>query len=49
MLFTAFVWGSLIVETARSTGANILLTLDLQHGQEIDDLRIVNPFASADL
>ena len=41
-------WDSLIVETARSAGAEILFTEDLQHGQEIDGLRIVNPF-SADL
>ena len=38
-------WDSLIVETARKAGAKILFTEDLQHGQEIDDLRIVNPFA----
>ena len=41
-------WDSLIVETARNTGAEILFTEDLQHGQEIDGLRIVNPFADAD-
>lgn len=34
----------LIVETARNAGAEILFTEDLQHGQEIDGLRIVNPF-----
>ena len=38
-------WDSLIVETARSVGAEILFTENLQHGQEIDGLRIVNPFA----
>ena len=42
-------WDSLIVETARSAGAAILYTEDLQHGQEIDGLRIVNPFASTQL
>ena len=41
-------WDSLIVETARSAGAAFLFTEDLQHGQEIDGLRIVNPFAAAD-
>jgi len=41
-------WDSLIVETARNAGAEILFTEDLQHGQEIDGLRIVNPFATAD-
>ena len=42
-------WDSLIVETARNAGASILFTEDLQHGQEIDGLRIVNPFVNADL
>ena len=42
-------WDSLIVETARSAGAVFLFTEDLQHGQEIDGLRIVNPFASTQL
>ena len=41
-------WDSLIVETARNAGAEILFTEDLQHGQEIDGLRIVNPFVNAD-
>ncbi|MDE0203859.1 MAG: PIN domain-containing protein [Rhodospirillaceae bacterium] len=41
-------WDSLIVETARNAGAKILFTEDLQHGQEIDGLRIVNPFVNAD-
>ena len=40
-------WDSLIVETARNAGAEILFTEDLQHGQEIDSLRIVNPFVNA--
>ena len=37
-------WDALIVETALDAGANVLFTEDLQHGQQIDDLRIVNPF-----
>ena len=41
-------WDSLIVETARSAGAAILYTEDLQHGQEIAGLRIVSPFENAD-
>ena len=41
-------WDSLIVETARSAGAEFLFTEDLEHGQEIDGLRIVNPFENAD-
>ena len=37
-------WDALIVESALSAGAGVLFTEDLQHGQEIDGLRIVNPF-----
>lgn len=37
-------WDALIVETALEAGANILLTEDLQDGQGIDGLRVVNPF-----
>ena len=35
---------SLIVETALSAGADVLFTEDLQDGQSIDGLRVVNPF-----
>lgn len=38
-------WDSLIVETARNAGAEVLFTEDLQHGQEIDGILITNPFA----
>ena len=37
-------WDSLIVETALSAGADVLFTEDLQDGQIIDSLRVVNPF-----
>ena len=37
-------WDSLIVETALSAGADVLFTEDLQDGQIIDGLRVVNPF-----
>ncbi len=37
-------WDALIVEAALSAGADRLLTEDLQHGQEIEGLRIENPF-----
>lgn len=37
-------WDSLIVAQALASGASTLLTEDLQDGQEIDGLRIVNPF-----
>lgn len=39
-------WDALIVEAALSVGATCLLTEDLQHGRQIDGLRITNPFLS---
>ena len=38
-------WDALIVTSARRSGCSILLTEDLQHGQTLDGIRIVNPFA----
>lgn len=37
-------WDALVVEAARSAGCEQLLTEDLQHGQTISGVRIVNPF-----
>jgi predicted nucleic acid-binding protein len=37
-------WDALIIESALWVGADRLLTEDLQHGQEIEDLRVENPF-----
>ena len=37
-------WDALIVASAQALGCKMLLTEDLQHGQVIDSLRIVNPF-----
>jgi predicted nucleic acid-binding protein len=37
-------WDALILEAALSAGAERLLTEDLQHGQEIESLRVENPF-----
>lgn len=37
-------WDALIVEAAIVSGAQRLLTEDLQHGQRIDGLEIHNPF-----
>lgn len=37
-------WDALIVETAIDAGATRLLTEDLQHGQEFNGLRVVDPF-----
>jgi predicted nucleic acid-binding protein len=38
-------WDSLIVEAAIEAGAERLYTEDLQHGQVIEGLTILNPFA----
>ena len=37
-------WDALIVKAARKGDCGILLTEDLQHGQMIDGIRIINPF-----
>jgi len=37
-------WDALIVATAKIAGCEYLLTEDLQHGAELDGLRVVNPF-----
>lgn len=37
-------WDSLIVAAAQHQGCTLLLTEDLQHGQRIDKLQILNPF-----
>ena len=37
-------WDSLVVAAAQAQGCGILLTEDLQHGQELDGLRVVSPF-----
>jgi predicted nucleic acid-binding protein len=37
-------WDSLILRCAIRAGCRVLLSEDMQHGQEIDGLRIVNPF-----
>lgn len=39
-------WDALIVAAARSAGCSLLLTEDLQHGQDFDGLRVVDPFQS---
>ena len=39
-------WDALMVAAAQQQGCTYLLTEDLQHGQHIDGLRIVNPFMS---
>ncbi len=37
-------WDSLIVSAARVSDCRHLLTEDLQHGQELDEIQVVNPF-----
>jgi len=40
-------WDALILEAARLSGADRVLTEDLQHGRIIGGVRIENPFTSA--
>jgi predicted nucleic acid-binding protein len=37
-------WDALILRSAKQSGCSVLLTEDMQHGQMIDGVRIVNPF-----
>jgi predicted nucleic acid-binding protein len=37
-------WDALVIHCAKQSGCSVVLTEDLQHGQSIDGLRIVNPF-----
>jgi len=37
-------WDALILQMAKQTGCRVLLSEDMQHGQVIDGVRIVNPF-----
>lgn len=38
------IWDSQIVAAALEAGCTVLYTEDLQHGQQIDSLSIINPF-----
>ena len=38
------IWDALIVRAAQRANCTILYTEDLQHGQRVDGLEIVNPF-----
>lgn len=40
-------WDSLIVAAAAQSGCTHLLSEDLQHGQQIDAVTIINPFLAA--
>ena len=37
-------WNALIVETALASGATRLFTEDMQHGQRVGELEVINPF-----
>lgn len=37
-------WDSLIIRSAKVAGCRVLATEDMQHGEIIDGVRIVNPF-----
>ena len=37
-------WDALMVAAAQQQGCTVLLTEDLQHDQQIDGVRIINPF-----
>jgi predicted nucleic acid-binding protein len=37
-------WDALVLRMAKQSGCAVLLTEDLNHGQTIDGVRIVNPF-----
>lgn len=44
--FQLSFWDSLIVAAAQAADCDVLLTEDLQHGLEIDGLRIADPFVT---
>jgi predicted nucleic acid-binding protein len=44
--FQLSFWDSLIVAAAKSSACNFLLTEDLQPGQDLDGVTVLNPFSS---
>ena len=42
--FSLSYWDALMVSSAQQLGCAFLLTEDLQHGQCLDELQIINPF-----
>ena len=44
--FQLSFWDSLIVAAAKSSACNFLLTEDLQSGQDLDGVTVLNPFSS---
>ena len=43
-LHTISYWDALILHTAKKSGCGVVLSEDMNHGQVIDGVRIVNPF-----
>lgn len=43
-LHTLSFWDALILRSAKQAGCSAVLSEDMQHGREIDGVRIVNPF-----
>lgn len=39
-------WDALVVAAAHNSGCAVLLTEDLQHGQRLGNVRVINPFRS---
>jgi predicted nucleic acid-binding protein len=37
-------WDALVLRMAKQAGCRVLLSEDIQHGEEVDGVRIVNPF-----
>ena len=44
MLHGFSYWDALVLRMARQSGCRVVLSEDMQHGQAIDGVRIVNPF-----
>jgi predicted nucleic acid-binding protein len=44
MIHSISFWDALIVRSAGAAGCSTLLTEDLQHGQVLDGIRVVDPF-----
>ena len=42
--FSFSYWDALIVASAQQLGCTLLITEDLQHGMNVDQLRLMNPF-----
>jgi len=43
-LYSISLWDTLILRCAKQSGCRVLLSEDMQHGQVIDGVKIVNPF-----